>query len=241
MKITSIRTHKITSQESDLYKILDRYLPQLKEECIVAITSKIVSICEGNIVPKESTDKKKLIQAEADVILGSKNAQRYVITMKNGVLLPTAGVDPSDDMYIMLPKQAQKTAKVTAQYLRKKHKLHHLGVVITDSKSTILRRGTLGYAVGYSGFCGLKNYRNTADKFLAQQKRQKLSNRVDDLAAAAVAVMGEGKEQTPLALIEEIPFITFHTDSPTKIELKCLFVKPEEDLFIASLSKLGHK
>ncbi len=241
MNITPIKTDQITTEDTDLFKILDRYLPPLKECSIVVITSKIVSIAQQNTVPKSRADKQKLIESEADVVLGSNNSQHFVITLKNGLLMPTAGVDPSGDIYIMLPKDTYKSARDIADHLRSKHKLRQLGVIITDSKSTVLRRGTLGYAVGYSGFCGLKNYDDADDIFITEKKRRKLVNRVDALAGAAVAVMGDGKEQTPLAVINNLPFISFSPSSPSKIELASLHIEPSEDLFITALSRLGKK
>ncbi len=241
MNITPTKTDQITTEDTDLFKIIDRYLPPLKERSIVVITSKIVSIAQQNTVLKTKADKQKLIESEADVVLGNNNSQNFVITLKNGVLMPTAGVDPSGDIYIMLPKDAYKSARDIADYLRSKYALRHLGVIITDSKSTVLRRGTLGYAVGYSGFCGLKNYDDPHDAFITKKKRRKLVNRVDALAGAAVAVMGDGKEQTPLAVINDLPFIAFNPSSPSKIELTSLHIKPSEDLFITALAHLGKK
>src|SRR5687767_12986623 len=102
MKITPIKTHKITLGSSPLVSILDSYLPTLKEQSIVVITSKVVSMCEGNAVYRDSSDKNTLIASEADLVLGGKNNQHYIITIKNGVLMPSAGIDPSQGLYVML-------------------------------------------------------------------------------------------------------------------------------------------
>ena len=45
------------------------------------------------------------------------------------------------------------------------------------------------------------------------------SNVVDALAESAVAVMGEGSEQTPLAIIRDVPFVQFQDRNPTNKEL----------------------
>ncbi len=51
------------------------------------------------------------------------------------------------------------------------------------------------------------------------------------LAAAAVAAMGEGAEQTPLCVIDDVPFVRFQARNPTAGELGYLRIPFEEDLF----------
>lgn len=51
------------------------------------------------------------------------------------------------------------------------------------------------------------------------------------LAAAAVTMMGEGAEQTPIALLEDLPFIDFQTENPTAEELTALRIEREDDMF----------
>jgi F420-0:gamma-glutamyl ligase len=55
---------------------------------------------------------------------------------------------------------------------------------------------------------------------------------LDALASAAVVVMGEGTEQTPIALIEDVPFVRFQDNDPSADELKSFFLSHmEDDLF----------
>jgi F420-0:gamma-glutamyl ligase len=54
MHIQAINTHKITTADRDLFAILEAYIPGLDEGAIVAITSKIVAICQGRVVPMMS-------------------------------------------------------------------------------------------------------------------------------------------------------------------------------------------
>jgi len=44
-------------------------------------------------------------------------------------------------------------------------------------------------------------------------------------------VMGEGSEQTPLAVIDDAPFVEFQDRDPTVAELEPLRVPPEDDLY----------
>ena len=53
----------------------------------------------------------------------------------------------------------------------------------------------------------------------------------DALATAAVLAMGEGNEQTPLAVIEDVPFVQFQQRNPNKKELTELTIDPKDDLY----------
>ncbi len=56
-------------------------------------------------------------------------------------------------------------------------------------------------------------------------------NLLDALATAAVLVMGEGNEQSPLALIEDAPKITFFDREPTVEEEASIHIPITEDLY----------
>ena len=53
----------------------------------------------------------------------------------------------------------------------------------------------------------------------------------DALGTASVLVMGEGNEQTPLAIIDDVPFVQFQKRNPTKAELKELNMELKDDLY----------
>lgn len=231
MVITPIKTKPIQGKQK-IFNILDDFLPSLKEGSIVVITSKIISICEGEIVPIGSINKSELITKEADYILDAPNPYNLVITIKDGLLLPTAGIDESngDGQFILWPKNAQKTANKIRGYLIKKFKLSQLGIIITDSKSSPFRRGTTGISISYSGFLPLKSYIGKTDIFGRKLKVTK-ANIVDGLAASAVLAMGEGNEQTPLCTITDLPFVKFKKTKPLRKELNELKVPLEDDLY----------
>jgi F420-0:gamma-glutamyl ligase len=54
---------------------------------------------------------------------------------------------------------------------------------------------------------------------------------MDALAAAAVLVMGEGSEQTPLAVISDLPFVSFQEREPAAEELQQLRIAHEDDIY----------
>jgi len=223
-----------------LFEVLDKYLPSLKEGSIIVITSKIVSICEGRVAKVGKAEKEKLVEKEAEYFLPPQgNKYNVMLTIKGNVLAASAGIDESNGAgyHILLPKDPQETANNVREYLRKKFSIKKLGVVITDSRTTPLRWGTTGVAISYSGFAPLYNYIGKRDIFGRKFEMQK-ANIVDALATSAVLIMGEGAEQTPLAVIEDIPFARFQEKNPSKKELDNFHIDINDDLYCLLLKSV---
>lgn len=244
MKITPIKTHKITSKDNDLFKILDKYLPKLKEETVVAVTSKIVSITEGRTIKiQNSKQKEDLIKKESQYYLPKENSKYDVsLTITNGILTASSGIDESNSNgdYVLWPKNPQESANKIREYLCKKFGLKYIGVIITDSKTSPLRWGVTAQAISYSGFSPLKNYIGKKDLFGRKFIFEKLSI-IDGLATSSALVMGEGSEQTPIAIIENAEFVSFQNRNPNKKELSSLKISIEDDLYAPLLTKAGWK
>lgn len=244
MKITAIKTHKITQKDKDIFGILDRYLPKrFSEKSIVAVTSKILSIIEGRIVKIGQVSKEKLVAKEAELYLPpQENKYHFSLTIKNNLLIASAGIDESNGngYYVLWPKDSQKIANDIRLYLVKKLNLKNVGVIITDSKTTPLRWGVTGTAISYSGFLPLNNKIGTPDIFGRKLQATKV-NVMDGLAASAVVVMGESNEQTPIAIIEDLPFVQFVDRNPTDNELKELKIAMEDDLYTPLLKSVEWK
>jgi putative folate metabolism gamma-glutamate ligase len=206
----------------------------LHDGTVVAITSKIIAICQGRVVPIGTVEKQTLIAQEAEAFLPPDPSKKYrlTLTITHGLLIPTAGIDESngDGFYVLWPHAPQQTANVLRAYVQQRSGCQRLGVIITDSRTMPLRRGVTGMALAYSGFCALNNYVGSADLFGRPLKMTHV-NVVDALAAAAVLVMGEGSEQTPLAVVSDLPFVTFQDHDPTPEELQQLRIALEDDLY----------
>jgi F420-0:gamma-glutamyl ligase len=65
MKITGIKTRIITSADN-LLALIDEYAPHLPDRSVIAVTSKIVSVCEGRIIPVTNITHEALVRQEAD-------------------------------------------------------------------------------------------------------------------------------------------------------------------------------
>lgn len=243
MVITAIKTHKITISDTDLFKILDKYIPPLGEKSIVVITSKIVSITESRVVKIGSIDKDQLIEQESQSYLPrNENPYNVSLTITNDTLVATAGIDESNGngYYILWPKNPQDTANAIRFHLAQRWNLKKVGVIITDSKTSPLRWGVTAIAIAYSGFVPLRNYIGKKDLFGKKLEYTKM-NIADNLASAAAVVMGEGNEQTPLAVIEDIPFVQFQDRNPTQEEINNLKISPNEDVYSPLLKSVRWK
>jgi dihydrofolate synthase / folylpolyglutamate synthase len=237
MQATAIKTHRI-EQTDLLEEVLDAYVRDLVNDDILVITSKIISVLQGAMVPKNSVKKRDLIEKEADYVLDTPdNPYDLYLTLKNNILIPSAGIDESNvhDAYVLYPKDIQGCAIWIWEYLRKSRNLDRFGVVITDSHTTIMRRGVTGIALGWCGFDPLYSYVGAPDLYgCALQVTQ--INILDALAGVGVFVMGEGREQTPLALIRNAPRISFVDHAPRAQDLARITISLEEDLYAPLLS-----
>lgn len=227
--------------KDDIFKLIDRHLPKLREDDVLFITSKILGVHQGRTLKiQETRDKNQVIKQEADFSLPKHKlaGHDFILTIKDNTLIPTAGIDESNGngYYILWPKNTQKLLKEIWQFLRKKYKIKNLGVVATDSHTIPLRWGTQGISIGFYGFKPLLDYRGKKDIFGRKLKFTQ-SNIVDSLSATAVLLMGEGSEKTPLLILRGAKFIKFTaTDNYKK-----LVIDPKHDIYAPLLKPFRKK
>lgn len=231
MNFVKVKTRVVTPPKDDIYKVMDEYLPALKEGDVLLITSKVLGIHQGRCVKTgEVKNKDELIKKEADVFIPREECPRgyVVLTVKGSTLIPSAGIDESnaDGHYVLWPKEVNKLAKEICGYLKKKFAIKKLAVIITDSHVIPLRRGLMGISIGFYGLCPLKDYRGKKDIFGRVLKISQ-SNIVDALASMGVLLMGEGNEQTPMVIVRGAEFVDF-TERETHRDA---FIPIEEDIF----------
>jgi putative folate metabolism gamma-glutamate ligase len=242
MVIQPIKTGVLKPPKDDLRRAIAASLKSLPEKSILVVTSKVVSIDEGRCVPKDRyPNKDTLTRREADRYLPRKFVPGAWVmhTLKNNLLIPSAGIDESNagDYYILWPRNARRSAKELWLWLRRKYRVKEFGIIISDSHTIPLRRGVLGISLAHYGFAPLRDYRDTPDLFGRVLKTSQ-TNIADGLAAAAVVLMGEGSEQTPLCLIKDIPWVKFVSSPPKATRPFSSFeIKTEEDLYYPLLSR----
>jgi len=248
MKIKSHKT-KLIYKNDDLFKIITDSIDTIPEESVLVVTSKIISITQGNLVeitdeprvegqPPDKTQKHNLVRQEADYYL-EPNMSKYnlMVTITNQIIAVNAGLDESnaDGYYLLWPKNVQQAANDIWEFAREHYGVKKLGVIITDSKTTPLRWGVVGTAIAHCGFKALYSYIGKEDLFGKKFEMEQLSI-METLASFAVLDMGEGDERTPLAVIEDIKKIVFQDHVPTQQELDELILEIEDDVYAPFLN-----
>lgn len=243
MFIKPIKTRVFLPPKDDLFSLIKESIFELKEKSIIVFTSKIISIWQGRCLSGNLIkNKDDLIKKEAELYLERGQAPKgyAVLTIKNNTLIPSAGIDESNGrgFYILWPKAPFSAAKKIYRFIKKNYHLKNFGIIISDSHTIPMRTGTVGISLAYYGFEPLKDYRGKKDIFGRKFKIQQL-NIADSLAATATLAMGEGREQTPLAIIENIDFVKFEEIDSAK--LNPLKIKREEDIYGPLLSSADWK
>ncbi len=225
MEIIEIKT-KIFNRGDSLDKFIVNNLKNLEEGSVLAITSKIVALSQNRVGLLR--DKSKLIKQESKVRIKTPWADLTLTDDGWGI---NSGIDESNSRneLILLPKNPQLEAARIQKKLSGIFSLKHLGVIITDTRSVPLRVGTIGRAIGFSGFKALKSYIGKPDLF-GRKSRLTESNLADALAAMAVLVMGEGDEQIPLVIIKGAT-LEFIKVGAKQGPLESLSLAPADDIF----------
>jgi dihydrofolate synthase / folylpolyglutamate synthase len=242
MIVTAIKTPTILPGLMTIESIIDGAINAIEEHSVLVITSKIVSLCENRVIPIDKVDKEQLIQKESERYVSTIGAYGFRFTITKNTLIPSAGIDESNGNgnYILWPADAQTTANKAREYVHQRFNVKEVGVVITDSTSSPLRRGTSGICLAHSGFKAQNDYRDKLDLF-GRPYNVSQSNVAGGLAASAVLAMGEGSESTPLCLIKDIDFVQFQDHNPTKVELEQSYISADEDIFAPLLSSANWK
>lgn len=236
MLITPVKLPLLQPPQDDLLAALDKAELVPKENSIIAVSSKVVAIHQGRCIAlDEVANKDDLIRQEAEMFLERDLVPHGFImhTVKYHMLVGSAGIDESNakNHYILLPIEPEKFAKELRTKLLKKFGLKKLGVIVTDSHSVPMRRGTVGISIASYGFKPIYDYRGSSDLF-DRELIMSMSNLADGMAAAATLVMGEGSEQTPVAVIEgakQVEFIdsAYEPHDP----FQTFYIDPADDLY----------
>jgi F420-0:gamma-glutamyl ligase len=221
MQVRPVRT-RVYKEGENLETFIAEHLSGVPNGSILTVTSKIVALSEGRTA--DISEKQRLIASESDY---AKETKYVTLTIKDGMVMPNAGIDDSnaDGKIILLPKDSFAAAEKLRTALQLRYGIEKLGILITDSRVMPLRAGVVGVALGYAGFCGIRDYRGTPDIF-GRTMEITQTNIADSLATAATLVMGEGGEQQPLAVVTEAP-----VQWNERIDKKELIMDSEDDMY----------
>ncbi|HZD83227.1 MAG TPA: coenzyme F420-0:L-glutamate ligase [Nitrososphaeraceae archaeon] len=233
--------------EFDLFDSIILSNFKFRENDILIVSSKYVSMSEGSVMNLDkvkvgrkakslaseyhmSAKLAELTLREADYIY--KGIPGFLLAVKNGVLAPNAGIDKSNvpqGFVILYPSEPFKSA----ENLRRRFLVNlgiKVGVVIADSRLMPTRIGTIGVALASAGFEPVEDQRGKRDLF-GNILKVTLKAVSDSIAATGVAVMGEGSESTPIAVIRGIRVIA--TDR--KLSWHDMAVDARQDIYIRGL------
>ncbi|HEX4922053.1 MAG TPA: coenzyme F420-0:L-glutamate ligase [Candidatus Bathyarchaeia archaeon] len=190
---------------------------ELKTGDVVAVSSKVVATAENALVDSsrilpskrarvlavEHSLPSRFVQVvldEADSVLGG--VQGALLTIKDGDATANAGVDRKNapkGTFVLWPRDSGRSAQKLRTAIQRRFR-KRIGVIVVDSRVTPLRLGTIGFAIGTSGFRPVQDVRGEAD---LSGRRVGITFRAiaDSLAATAQLVMGEASEKKPFAII----------------------------------------
>jgi coenzyme F420-0:L-glutamate ligase / coenzyme F420-1:gamma-L-glutamate ligase len=214
----------------DLAAAVATAAPWLRDGDILVVTSKVVSKCEGRVVPApehpEARDelRRKLIDAEAVRVLARKG--RTLITENAlGLVQAAAGVDGSNvagTELALLPVDPDASAATLRSRLRERLGVS-VAVLISDTMGRAWRNGQTDAAIGAAGLAVLHGYAGARDSHGNELLVTEVAV-ADEIAAAADLVKGK-LTGIPVAVVRGL---SLPDDGSTARRL----LRPgEEDLF----------
>jgi len=169
----------------------------------------------------------EVIISESDSIAGG--IPGFLLCMKNGTLLPNAGIDDSnapEGCVVTLPEDPDKSAKeIHDKIFSKTGK--ETGVLVIDSRTHAMRLGCSGVAIGCYGILAITDERGKKDLFGHELEVTRLAVG-DNIASAAELVMGESDECTPVAIVRGLGKYL------SKISFGVESIEPSECLFMGT-------
>ncbi len=216
---------------------------------ILVVAQKIVSKAEGRVFqlrdvgPSEKAEKlaettlkrpdfvELVLQASQKVVKASSDI--LIVENRDGLVCINAGIDKSnvegEDSYALLPRNADDSARKIRQKLMEVTG-KRVAVIISDTYSRPFRKGQVEFAIGIAGIHPFKDYRGEKDLYNYILKVKNIAV-VDEIAAAAELVMGQGREGIPVAIIKNLK----NVKSVEKCSIKDVFISKQEDLFKGTL------
>jgi coenzyme F420-0:L-glutamate ligase len=198
----------------------------LQTRDVLAVPSKVVSLCEGRIarlgkvVVSDRAERlankwrmnerlTQLVLEEADEVLGG--VRGFLLTIKDGILTANAGIDLKNSpngTATLWPTNPDRSAREIRKSLESRYR-KRIGVLIVDSRVTPLRLGTIGLAIGASGVVPVRDDRGKPDLY-GRKVKVTQTNIIDDLASSTHLLMGEAKERIGVVIVRDAPVHLSH-------------------------------
>jgi coenzyme F420-0:L-glutamate ligase/coenzyme F420-1:gamma-L-glutamate ligase len=201
--------------ENRLFKLRD-VVPSRRAKRLAKATGKSPRFVE--LVLREA---KRVLKASREVLL---------VEDKRGLVCINAGIDKSNvegrGNFALLPENSDESARTCRSKIKKLTGMN-VAVVVCDTYSRPFRRGQVNFAIGAAGINPFRDYRGTPDLF-GQVLKVKNVAVLDEVAAAAELLMGQGKEARPVVVFRGL-------SGPVEVcdgcSTRVLQISRREDLF----------
>ena len=198
---------------SVLIEALSRTNDAILEGDIIVIAESALATAEGRLIDLEEVTPSlkamalaeefgmdprevEVVIQESDSIVGGISG--FLLCMKNGTLLPNAGVDASNappGYLVPLPRTLMQALIGSGRRLFSRCRVN-TGVIVADSRTHAMRVGCSGVAIGCAGIPSVIDDRGRCDLFGRETPGDK-KGIADNIATAAELVMGEADECMP--------------------------------------------
>ena len=175
----------------------------------------------------------ELVLREAANVLKASH-EVLLVEDKRGLICINAGIDKSNvegrGNFALLPENPDESAKECRSEMKKLTGVN-VAVIVCDTYSRPFRRGQVNFAIGAAGINPFRDYRGTRDLF-GQVLKVKNVAVLDEVAAAAELLMGQGKEARPVVVFRGLSDVV---DVCEECSARDLQISREEDLFKGAL------
>ncbi len=245
MRLHALRGLPLIKPGDDLGELIVRAAREqgmhLENGDVVVVAQSVVSKSEGRVVDlREIKPSQRALNLakqlgkdprEVEVIL---REAKEIVRLKHvliartghGFVCANAGVDRSNvdpEHVTLLPVDPDASAE-RIQNTIKRNTGAGVAVIVSDTQGRPFRRGTIGFAIGVAGIVPLQDLRGRRDLY-GRELRVTIAAVADALAAAAVSVMGEAGEGTPVVVIRGAAY------ERGEGKARDLIRPPERDLF----------
>lgn len=223
---------------------------EIEDGDVIVIAQKIFSKAEGRIVnlkevvPSEEAKEiaRKTGKSPKFVELVLRETRRVIkasseillVEDARGLVCINAGIDKSniegESNFALLPEDPDASAEKCREEIRKLTG-KNVAIIICDTYSRPFRRGQVNFAIGLAGVKPFKDYRGKRDLYGYVLKVKNVAV-VDEIAAAAELLMGQGEEATPVVIFKGLRGIVEFCEKASAKELK---IGEDEDLFRKAL------
>jgi coenzyme F420-0:L-glutamate ligase / coenzyme F420-1:gamma-L-glutamate ligase len=225
----SMEDQKIKFEEGDILVVASKVVSMEEKRGIlladVKVSEKAKKLAEETGIKPEVVE---LILKESLKIYGY--VYKAILTKTTTGLNANAGIDMSNAPHgyaLLLPEDPEKSAEKIRLEIEKKYNIY-IPVIITDSKTIPLRRGTTGAAIGVSGMTPVIDDRGKDDLY---GYKMTISTRgvADNVATVGNLLMGETNERTPFVIVKGVKYIK--GEDPEQLsaimpEDECLYFSP---------------